>query len=287
MTTATQTPRTGLLGLDRHAFAESFARRPFWVDHALADHPLLSLEALADLADRLPRESVERHAGKQPLLVPGGAEELGGRPSDTVREIEENGAWMVLWYIEQDPDYRRLLHDSLDEVAHAIGADHGMRRREGFVFLSAPDATTPVHFDPEHNLLLQIRGQKDMNVGRFAEAAEQQRELDRYHEGGHRNLERVPEDVECFRLTPGRGVYVHPFAPHFVQNGPGASVSLSITFRTRASERTERVHRANALLRRRGLRASPRPAGNSPAADAAKAAAIGALDGVRRLRSRR
>ena len=137
-----------------------------------------------------------------------------------------------------------------------------MRRREGFVFLSAPDATTPVHFDPEHNLLLQIRGQKDMNVGRFADPAEQQRELDRYHDGGHRNLERVPEDVECFRLTPGRGVYVHPFAPHFVQNGPAASVSLSITFRTRATERTERAHRANAVLRRR-LRAKPRPAGSS------------------------
>jgi hypothetical protein len=284
MTIATQTPRTGLLGLDQRSFAQSFARRPFWVEHSLPEHPLLSLEALAELADRLPRESVERHPGKQPLLVPGGAEDLDGRPSETVLSIEENGAWMVLWYIEQDPEYARLLNDCLDEVAAAIGGEHGMRRREGFVFLSAPDATTPVHFDPEHNLLLQIRGQKDMNVGRFADPAEQQRELDRYHDGGHRNLERVPEDVECFRLTPGRGVYVHPFAPHYVQNGPAASVSLSITFRTRDTERTERVHRANAVLRRR-LRAKPRPAGASALADGAKAAVMGAVDGLRGMRS--
>jgi hypothetical protein len=214
--------------------------------------------------------------------VPGGAEDLDGRPSETVLGIEENGCWMVLWYIEQDPAYRRLLHGCLDEVREAIGPRHGMRRREGFLFLSAPNATTPVHFDPEHNLLLQIRGRKDMNVGRFASDAEQQRELDRYHDGGHRNLERVPEDAELFRLAPGDGVYVHPFAPHWVRNGPAASISLSITFRTRQSERTERVHRLNAVLRRR-LGASPRPAGRSAAADTAKAAVMASVDGARRL----
>jgi hypothetical protein len=144
-----------------------------------------------------------------------------------------------------------------------------MRDRKAYLFLSAPDATTPLHFDPEHNLLLQIRGIKDMNVGRFNDPADQQYELDRYHGGGHRNLDRMPEEFTLFRLHPGDGVYVWPFAPHWVKNGPEASVSLSITFRTRASYRTERVHRFNARARR--LHVAPRPAGQSRIADEAKA----------------
>jgi hypothetical protein len=31
-------------------------------------------------------------------------------------------------------------------------------------------------------------------------------------------------------MPPGDGVYVYPFAPHWVKNGPEPSVSLSITF---------------------------------------------------------
>jgi hypothetical protein len=64
-----------------------------------------------------------------------------------------------------------------------------------------------------------------------------------------------------------------------VKNGSEASVSLSITFRTRASWRTERVHRFNA--RARGLRLSPRPAGESRVADEAKATLMEAVAFVR------
>jgi hypothetical protein len=263
----------GLLDIDATAFAAAFACRPCAVHHHLVDHPLLTLEAIAELADALPEAAVERHDAKLPLVMPGGAPTLGGRPSDTVRGIATNDCWMVLWNIEQAPAWHRLLDDCLDEVAEHVGhRDGGMMQREGFLFLSAPGAVTPAHFDPEHNLLLQIRGTKDMNVGRFRDPAEQQRELDRYHDGGHRNLSAVPGDAETFVLSPGRGVYVHPFAPHWVQNGDAASISLSITFRTRRSEAAERAHSLNARLRRLGLH--PRPAGHDARRDRAKAAVV-------------
>jgi hypothetical protein len=35
--------------------------------------------------------------------------------------------------------------------------DGGMLDRFGFIFLSAPDSTTPSHTDPEHNFPLQVR----------------------------------------------------------------------------------------------------------------------------------
>jgi hypothetical protein len=272
-----------LLSIEGTGFTAAFAEHPFPVAHSLVDHPLLTLEGIAELADALPRSCIERHRADLPLVMPGGAEDLDGRPSDTVRNIETNNTWMVLWYVEQDPAWRRLLHDCLDDVeAQVRGRDGGMLQREGFLFLSAPNAVTPWHFDPEHNLLLQIRGSKEMNVGRFADQADQLRELDRYHDGGHRNIEHAPGDVESFLLEPGRGVYVPPFAPHWVSNGDAISISLSITFRTRRSQAAERAHGVNARLRRLGLH--PKAAGQDPRSDRAKAAVWSGIQELKRAR---
>jgi hypothetical protein len=275
--------RGGPLHIDGGAFAENFARHPFPVRHSLVEHPLLTLDALADLADRLPLRSIERHRADLDLMTPGGAPELEGPPSQTVREIDTANAWMVLWYIEQDPAYRALLDECLDEVERFVGDRHGgMQYRRGYIFISAPNATTPVHFDPEQNLLLQIRGRKEMNVGRFADPADQEAELERYFAGGHRNLDRMPDLERQFVMDPGDGVYVYPFAPHWVRNSPAPSISLSITFRTEESLRDERIRHVNARLRR--LRLSPKPPGVSRWRDEVKAQAF---EAARRVRGHR
>jgi hypothetical protein len=254
--------------LDARTFAGAFARSPFAVEHTLVDHPLLALDAIAELADRFPGR-IERHRADLPAVMPGGAPGLKGPPSETVRGIDHNGCWMVFWYIEQVPDYKELLDRCLDEaevyLPRAVGSTC---QREAFLFLSAPNAVTPVHFDPEHNFLLQIRGRKNMNVSPFNSVENEQRALDRYYDGSGRNLEAMPSEGETFRLDPGKGVYVPSFMPHWVQNGPDASVSLSITFRTRASLRAERVHRVNSRLRQSGF--SPRHPGVSATTDRAK-----------------
>ena len=139
-----------------------------------------------------------------------------------------------------------MLDRCLDEAESYLPRGAGSAlQREAFLFLSAPNAVTPIHFDPEHNFLLQIRGHKDMNVCPFPSVEVERRELDRYHDGDHRNLPSLPSEGEVFGLDPGRGVYVPSFMPHWVQNGPRASVSLSITFRSRESLRADRVHRIN------------------------------------------
>jgi hypothetical protein len=46
----------GLMRLQGTGFGEAFRRRqPVEFGHALADHPLLTLDGIADLADALPR----------------------------------------------------------------------------------------------------------------------------------------------------------------------------------------------------------------------------------------
>ncbi len=270
-----------LLNVSPAELADAIGRREIAVAHRLADHSLLSLEAIADLADALPAGAVERHEAKQPLLAPGGLPDIEGSPSEIVRTIETSRRWMVLWNIEQVPRYRRLLDEILDEAAPFLPPrEGGMGRREAFLFLSAPEAVTPVHFDPEHNFLLQIRGTKEINVGRFPDRTWELRELDRYHDGGHRNLDRVPPLSSTFLMRPGDGVYMYPWVPHWVQNGPAASVSLSITFRTRRSECHELVHLVNRRLRRCGLK--PKPPGDQDRIDRAKAAVLASARWMRR-----
>jgi hypothetical protein len=83
-----------------------------------------------------------------------------------------------------------------------------------------------------------------------------------------------------FHLVPGLGGYMPQTAPHAVENGPGVSVTLSVTYLTDATRRRALLHRANHLLRRRGI--SPTPVGKLPVVDAVKHAAFRtALTGAR------
>jgi Cupin superfamily protein len=252
---------TDLLDIDLDRFSEAVGRTSMPVRHRLAAHDLLSVEALAVLADALPAVSVEHNVADVPVVSPTGEVQVVERsPGDIAREIASNGCWMVLKNVEQDPAYRALLDVCLDEVAPLFGGrEGGMQKREAFVFLSSPNAVTPSHVDPEHNFLLQIRGVKHMNVGRFADPVVEQRELERVYGGGHRNIEQEPDDYTTFTLHPGDGVYVRPDAPHFVLNGPEPSVSLSITWRTPTTRRAARIHQVNGRLR--ALRLRPRPPG--------------------------
>jgi JmjC domain len=273
---------TRLLEIDSEQFSENFARNPFTVRHNLTEHPLLSVESLAKLADRIPAASVEHNRGDVPeVLASGDAPQVDLTPGEIARGIETNGCWMVLKHIEQDPEYKALLDETLDEVVPLVSdREGGMHRREGFVFLSAPNSVTPSHIDPEHNFLLQIRGSKEMHVGSFSDPKAEQEMLEHYYAGGHRNLEWKPEDATNYPLDPGNGIYVPVHAPHFVRNGPAVSVSLSITWFTPAIERNARVHALNSRIRKLGI--TPLPPGRRPASDQAKASAAKALAAARR-----
>ena len=251
--------------------------------HTLTDHPLLSVESIARLAERLPADQIEHNVANLPKVVDPDAVERSDAPvGEIARNIETNGCWMVLKNIEADAEYKRLLDESLDEVAPYIqDRDGGMVEREGFIFLSAPGSMTPSHTDPEHNFLLQVRGTKEMNVGRFPDERTEQLALEQALGGGHRNVDWEPNDPVPFDLRPGDGVYVHPHAPHWVQNGSEVSVSLSITFATPASQKTRQVYSMNARLRRLGL--SPTPPGRRPRLDRGKVAGLKAMGRLRGL----
>ena len=195
-------------------------------------------------------------------MLPGGeAPRLDLPPGEIARGIDTNGCWMVLKRIERDPAYARPARRRRSTRRPRAGEPRGRRaRREGFIFLSAPNSTTPAHIDPEHNFLLQIRGTKAMVVGGFPDAETEQpraRALLRRWPSQHRWL---PDERGTFPLGPGDGVYVPVHAPHLVRSGPKPSISLSVTFYTAQSERLGIVHSVNSKLRAARLRPSPGPA---------------------------
>jgi hypothetical protein len=261
-----------LLDFDNETLQRDFFERPFAIRHNLVDHPLLQLDRIGELADSLEPGQVEHNMGDVPEVLPGGeAPKLDQEPGEIVRGIETNGAWIVLKRVETDPEYRALLDQTLDEVIPLV-ADRGggATTKQAFIFLSAPNSTTPVHFDPEDNFLLQIRGPKEMNVAPWPSEELEHEEVTRYHGGGHRNISVKPEGGTAFRMGPGDGVYVPLHALHWVKTFDQPSISFSITFNTHHNESLIGTYSLNARLRKLGL--SPKDPGARPGSDKAKAA---------------
>jgi mannose-6-phosphate isomerase-like protein (cupin superfamily) len=267
---------------DRAGLAGLYPETPGIVPHGLTDHPLLTLDALARLAAALPANSVEYNRGDLPIGVdPATVPANGLSPEETVRSIEENGSWMVLKRIEQDAAYAALLRETLAEIAPLVEGRTGkMLGLEGFIFVSSPNAVTPFHFDPEHNILLQIRGRKTMTVFPQEDAAIVDPEAhEAFHLGQHhRNLQWRDDFAakgRAFDLEPGQAIHVPVKAPHWVKNGDAVSISLSVTWRSEWSYAEADARAFNHLLRKRGL--SPAPPGRWPATNATKSLAYRAL----------
>src|SRR4051794_1592180 len=174
-----------LLHIDRSTFNEAFARRSIAVHPALVDPALFSLDAIAELADRLPPDSVRRERGDLPLLNRDGYVDVGqGPPSATIRDVERNGFRISLRDIQQVAEYAELINACLDEAEQVVSdREGGMKRRTGYLFITAPASTTPMHFDPEHSFLLQVRGAKEVSVAAFEDDGVRQAQLDRYYDG--------------------------------------------------------------------------------------------------------
>jgi hypothetical protein len=263
-----------VLTFDPAAFGAGFGRQPFACHHDLGDHPLLQLPSIAAMARRLPVASIAYQAGDVPVSVDGVAPHTGLTIEETIRRIETHNSWMVLQNVEQDPEYKTLLHACVDEIrAGAEPIRRTARQAEGFLFVSSARAVTPYHMDPEHAFLLQVHGTKTVTVfdGRNASVLGDEA-LEAFYAGAsYKNMRLTDAALEHARavtLGPGDGLYIPVTFPHFVEVGDDYSISLSVTFRTPDLARRARVHHVNAFLRRRGLR--PTSIGRSRLRDALK-----------------
>lgn len=240
------------------AFASAYPDRHAHLHHRLTEHPLLSLTALAQLAERMPADRVEYNRGDLPLgIKPEDTPANGLSLGETIRTIESNGSWAVLKNVERDPAYAALLDAALEDLRPLVEARTGpMLHREAFIFITSPGSITPFHMDPEHNILLQIRSDKIMHVfPTHDDETVPPHQSESFARGGHRNLvwdDRFMDRVSAVHLAPGEAVLMPVKAPHFVKNGDGVSVSFSITWRSARSVAEGELHSLNARLRARG-----------------------------------
>ena len=284
-----QPPGRGLTTIGQIPFDDAFPARSLEFIHDLHLDDRLTLAAVADLADRLPRRSVIADTAAQPLLVPQGGPPRGAleRPGDVIRDLHNANAWLTLLNVEDDPGMAEVMNTQLDQLESGMTAKQGkrvkMRKRVAFVFVSSPNSVTPVHYDIEHSLLMQVSGSKTVSIGRFESDAVRRHEFDRYWDGAHGRIETLQPEEAAYTMTPGRAVYIPPGTPHWVHNGPGISLSVTLTYFTAATVRENRVESFNAVLRRRHM--MPREPGHSATVDLAKVCALGALTIGQRLRS--
>jgi hypothetical protein len=254
--------------------------------HNLLSHPLLTLESIARLADATPMKDRECNIGNLPV----GSEVTYGvdpRPEqmienlgDRVLDIENAGVWLSLRHIQSDPAYLALMQEILAELQDAIGIKTGaIQRIEGFFFLTSPGGVAPYHFDPEHNILFQIRGSKVMTIfpaGDPFYAPDEAHEL--YHRGGRPELswrEELDAGGTEWPLKAGEALYVPLMAPHYVRNADEVSISLSVTWRSEWSFNEADARALNGMLRKVGMK--PRAPGRWPQHNRAKAYAWRAL----------
>lgn len=258
----------------RAEFGAAYPDRPVKLRHLLCDNPVFELDRLLALAKNLPPDKIEYNSADLSLNCDPSAPAPNGLSLEqTIERIDDCGSWVVLKNVERDREFAALMEVCLGEIEPAARPATGpMHRKEAFVFISSPRAVTPFHMDPEHNILLQIRGDKKMTIyphSDYVIAPPEKHEA--FHAGGHRNMEHreaFDARAEIFDLKAGEAVYVPVKAPHHVRVGEQASVSFSITWRSRRSDAEARLHLMNAMLRRLGAR-PPLP-GAAPARDRLK-----------------
>jgi hypothetical protein len=256
------------LGIDPSAAAAAFGTRPVALRHDVVDHPDFQPAALADVAARIPAPWITAYKSGRDVLDCG-LVRLAEDGGELARGVETNGVRLTLYHLEHVSPYREIFRDHLDTWEAMTGVrEGGTTKRTANVFLGAPDAVVPAHFDRHHNVLLQVRGTKVLTVGWFTDEAQAQRETEREFDQGHHGIGAFPPETVTFELGPGDGVYIPAYAFHWVVGGPDVSVALSCGYSTVVTERAEVVHRTNARLRQ--LRLPTRPPGRSPVVDTGK-----------------
>jgi Cupin-like domain len=280
--------------VDQHTARDNFLKKPFRLKHTLADNALFTLPRLIELAKSQPRDAIEYNSGKVAVGVkPEDVPKIDMPVVDVIKSIEHANAWMVIKFVENDPEYRALLEGFVREANEAAGrkpSDYS--DLQGFIFVSSAKATTPFHVDWEENILIQIKGDKFVRTFDNSDNSLVSEEALEISPSKHRN-QIYAEDHEAratlHSLKPGDAVHMPYTIPHWVSTGNTYSISMAMTWKTPEVKRLNKIRLMNGTLRRYGL--PQRPPGVSPASDAAKVfvhdAARAIIDPLRKSESMR
>ena len=254
------------LDIDRAAFRADFDRRHFLFSHQLAADPAFSLPRLIELARDTARarpKDLYFDVGQVAIGQRWDETTRGSLPiEETIRRIEHEGAWIVLWRAELDPAYRALLNDVMVQLTELAGPElrRQIKKQEVIIFITSPNRVTTYHIDRECNFLLQIQGEKEISV--FPAGDREvlpEAEIERFWTTDNNAPVYRPHlqgRAAVHMLRPGVGVHIPVNAPHWLKNGNNISVSASFNVQFKDGVRAD-AYRANYYLRKLGLRPKP------------------------------
>jgi hypothetical protein len=281
--------KTRIIEPEGTRFRDDFDHNSFLFSHNLAGHPLFELPRLTALAETLlkheglsatrwknSKAAVDAKWGQLPP-----SEQIAS-VTEAIQNLDQSGSWVVLYRVQNDPEYRALLEQSLDEIEEMMGRPlrPDITWKDSYIFMASPHAVTPYHIDHETAFLLQVHGnrvahlwdQKDRSILTNDE-------IEEYYMGdiGSANYsEKKMGKAYRYEMEAGKGVHHPSLAPHTYQNGGDYSVAIGIHLCLKNTDDLARAYQFNACLRRVGLHSTP--PGRSPARDRMKIKAVRLFD---------
>jgi hypothetical protein len=270
-------------------FGSGFDDHPFEFFHKLSDHPLFRLERLLQLAKSTAENRPDDLYYDMGEIRIDQRWDLGPRHVTVEKALENigvSGVWVILKHPERDPEYKALLNECMAAVNRYIGRDLGKELRvpaDSILFISSPNRITSYHIDRECSFLMQIQGEKEINIfDRKDREVLTEEELEQFWSvdtNAARYKQHLQERARIFQLRPGNGVHIPVNFPHWVKNGNNVSISYNINCQFKDNVRAS-LYRANYALRRLGI--TPTPPGQSRLRDGLKKTLIGGVAPLRR-----
>jgi len=265
-----------ITGLPPDQHVRMLEDKSFSFQHSLGNYPAMSIPNIQKLTRQL--LDAKRYDQVYCRVLSDG--KMNAIDTDavlaTLQSFDTAGAWLRLTRVDEiNDEFRELSETFYADLSLLLDRDIKSQVFKTFVtlFISSPGAVTHYHMDHTWNFLLQIGGRKtvhlfDQNDPRIL----QPKDMDAWY--WNRFAPTLRDDVEgiAYDLTPGTGVHHPVHAPHWVQNGPEISVSLSFGLCLHATNDLAKIHQINFLLRKLGL--TPTPPHQSPLRDKVKIGAV-------------
>lgn len=248
-------------GFDRARLRAAYPHVAQPLEHALAGEPCFAWERLEQVIAAGDPDLIEiREDGAEGRFKP-----LPTLPRDvgaSVATLGEARRWIMLRDLGRWTEFARVVEWVLRGLAPIAEPHTGaMLKPVAFLFASSPGLLTPLHFDPEYNILFQIAGRKRFSLVPQESGVPSRADNERFHRTGENLLgwtTQTARQARHFDLGPGDALYVPFKMAHTVTVADSPSISLSVTWRSRDSLLQDDAWAMNGLLARCGVRA-PEP----------------------------
>lgn len=235
---------------------EGWASQPLRLSHRLSQHPLYSLDALAELIERYPRQhyalvEMGPQGSNRRLWREGDIGKLSG--AKVIQAIQNGRMWLNLRNISAvDARYREVLDQIFEEVRQNVPGYDTYNRTCG-ILISSPLAQVYYHMDLPGQSLWQLHGNKRVYLypahapyltgEQLERIALYEVEVDIPYEASY------DEAAQVFEIGPGEMLHWPLNAPHRVENLDCLNVSMTTEYWTETIRRSQIINMANGILR--------------------------------------